>query len=413
MTTPILMVGILMLALVGVALVRPKQALLLAVLLTVFFPQGMIERDYIREMVMGVILAASILGVLSSAALHRIRAALPSGMDRRLYFVFLGVMLINMYISLNQDPEWLAYLTKVAGFWGFIIFVKLFYVIIANDDVYIKRILIAFAGSGAINILLILIAAYDNPGRATSLFDQTLMLPLPVIAGSVAFYNYLRVRSISLLWGSLLTIALMAVLFTGSRSLLLGMCVSVLIILVTRKAMLHGPKFLVLVPLLAAALWMGSEFFIRIFTPEAYDTAVVRYDEISAAWNAFLAKPLFGHGIGYHYISDSVELRLLEGTNYIHNMSFFVLSSFGLSGLAIVTAYSLYSIRLVMKHRNDSDLLLVIGAAGLGVLIYSLTQAVFFTLSYNLYMAFVMAVGIKAKYGVQKSVLVRVCSPTY
>lgn len=384
-------------ALLAFGLLRPKQLLVFAVVMTVFFPQGAVERDFILESIIGGIFVAALLGFLGNMVFRRLRGKIPPGIDRRLYFLFLVALLINMGISLHRDVDLTFYTTRILGFWIFILFVKIFYVLITSDTESMSRIYKAFALAGFINVALIMIATVDNPDRATTLLGQSLMLPLPIIAGGIAYYKFLKARRISLIWVGVFSLVLLGVLMTGSRGLALALAATILIITMARRHLLDGAKLIVLIPMLAVAAWAGSGFFERVLSDGAQDTASVRYDEIGVAWNAFRSSPLFGNGIGYKYISDSLELRLLEGTDYIHNMMFFIFTSFGLSGLAIFGAYALYSLRLVMKDQWQGDLVLMVGASGVGVLIYSFTQAIFFTVAYNLFMAFVMAVGIAAR----------------
>ena len=385
------------LALLLAGLLRPKPMLLLAVATVVLFPHGTIERDYILEVVVGALLLAPLLGLCTHMVLGRVRGAIPAGWDRRVYFAFLAVMLVNGYISVSGTPDldWMAYGTKVLGFWLFIIFVKLFYAVIRSDPAYVGKIFWAFALSGALNVALILVAALDTPDRATNLFGQSLMLPLPIVAATLAFYQFLRTRRASLLWMAAFSLSVLAVLLTASRGLALALLAAVALLALFRRGLLSPPKAALLLPLLVAALWLGGGFFERILSYDARDTVHARYDEIGMALNAFYASPVLGNGIGYRYIGDSLELRLAAGSDYIHNAFFFILTSFGLSGLVVFAAYLVYSLRLVFRHRSGGDLFLLVGLSGLGIWVYSLTQAIFFTLSYNLYMAFVMAVAIK------------------
>jgi hypothetical protein len=109
------------------------------------------------------------------------------------------------------------------------------------------------------------------------------------------------------------------------------------------------------------------------------DNVSVRVNEYLDAWNVFAANPVFGGGIGVKF-----SLHGTSFTNYIHNVSFYMLANVGLIGLLLY----LLQFYVILKGIKGRNMYAFSYSAGLfGVLLYSQFFASFKLIHNNILIA--------------------------
>lgn len=194
---------------------------------------------------------------------------------------------VNPEISLWDTRELLMFLIVPLVYTGF------------SREEDLDRVNMAFLGSAALGLFIFIpFLLRRGPGARFSGFaghymtEAGMLLMFCMMAGSMVLFSRLKIRW---LWGAVLLISLVMLTFTLTRSAWVGLFSGALVLL-----LLYKPKTLLLLPLLAAAVYFISPGSIRdralsIFNPKN-PTNMIRFEYIRAGLKIIKDFPVLGTG---------------------------------------------------------------------------------------------------------------------
>jgi hypothetical protein len=377
-------------------------------------PQGTITRTFIPEVFFATFLFVAMLAVLLRASLKGQLISMPrSRINSPLLILIVYFLFLNPLLSVLYGNDFQRMLLTALSF----VLLAVYYLISVQGLGVIKtrRLVMAFGVSGVV-ISMLVIGNYflgdtsASDMRSTSIKgSRTLTLPLIPMAGVLFLSLTLttRHRRTMLVFATLATICVIAVIMTVTRAMLLAYCAGIAIVfwlLITGHSNHHQRRhvFKVLGYFATAVLLLSTPFiapWLSRLDPESegdVGTILGRFDEYAAFLDGFFNSPIFGQGLGHLFVYPSLfDLTLSErGITVCHSHFFFLAGTTGLVGMLLY--YTVIGAG-IMRHwkmsrsmsMGDDSVGYVIGMLGAAVtgLLFTLSSTTFTTLSYNLFLA--------------------------
>lgn len=376
-------------------------------------PQGVQEeRSWILEGIFILFCALALLGVLARRCLIRHGSVVARRQVHPLLLltlIYLGVL--NPAWSLWQGNEWRIVFLTATPF--MLMGMHYLYVMCQFDSRQALRLSRSFQAAGYL-LASVIVANYffsdlsDYDMRSAQIEnDRNLALPLLPSAAVLALSNALTSTrawpTFTRYLGTVLIVV--AILMTVTRAMLvaliLGATVTVLM-LVRRapkatKAVSIRHALAIICLCVVVALPFIPRFVERFSMKRMEDVQVIsgRLDEYQAFFDLFLARPVFGAGLG-HVATDpqatSYMLRT-QGVARPHSHLFFLAGTTGIVGMVLY--YSVLGsalLRLWDSSRTAGhdihSLACIVGMVGAGIagIVYTFTTTMYNTLSYNMFL---------------------------
>lgn len=299
------------------------------------------------------------------------RGRVSNGALMRFFLVFLGSMAIGTIMGLFLAPEE----AELADWptWLYLMFVALgmYQGLRYNELAYNEKLLTRFATLATLLQLLLYIMAesgvrtvfgaplwfyYRYSGGGTNPHQVAVMM-----CGLTFVFAREILNKRHLLWNLLLLIGSITVLLatqssTGVMSLAMGLLLELLVYINRMTGGRRGRAIAIIIELIVGVILLLV--FYRLLYRFAYtwisndSNGLGRLEIFSNIRNTFAQDPLFGLGPGIHSKSGS---RLIE----YHNTYLEILAASGLVGL---TAFLIFTVRLLRKMANDTTFLPAITA---------------------------------------------------
>lgn len=386
----------------------PTLILVALPLVVLIVPQGTVQRSLVPEAAFALFLLLGIAVALLGAP-GRVRSG---QLHPLLYVTLVYFLCVNPVWSLIRGNDAGRVLMTTLPF----LMLALYYVfVLARFSAYQVSLLLRSVMVSAAVLALVVVANYffgDTSGsamRSTGIEgSRTLTLPLlpigAVLCTTIALSDTNgKVRR----WaGTAALLTLVAVAATVTRAMLLaglvGMVASAIILArfgsrdLRRRVLVRGVLGLALLALVSIPFmpqWLGR------VSPESLGdlgTILGRLDEYTAFYEAFVASPFLGQGMG-HVVTYPSEFDFTlrdAGITVCHSHLFFLAGTTGVVGIVLYYACLTDAMwRMVGQARRCASdpgrLGLIAGLCGAAIsgIAFTLTSTTFTTLSYNLFLA--------------------------
>jgi len=194
---------------------------------------------------------------------------------------------------------------------------------------------------------------------------------------------------------------LAGLVFSGSRSYLLGVIVSFLVLLALARSFKMILKYLVIAALVIAVIAFTVPWFSqRIADSFSLEKNMYRLNIWKTSWSVFLEHPGVGVGSGMlpGYLEPSKKEGLIDNTAHAHNMYLHELAENGVPGFILVIGTQIYFLVKYFKlQRRTSEPLLKAFSLGVALSLLNLLVAGIFEYSFG---AAIIALNINFLMGV-------------
>jgi O-antigen ligase len=194
---------------------------------------------------------------------------------------------------------------------------------------------------------------------------------------------------------------LAGLVFSGSRSYLLGVFVCFLVLLALARSFKMILKYLVIAALVIAIIALTVPWFSQRITDSfSLEKNMYRLNIWKTSWSVFVEHPVVGVGSGMlpGYLEPFKKEGLIDNTAHAHNMYLHELAENGLPGFIIVIGTQLYfCIKYFRVQNRASDPLLKAFSLGVALSLLNLLVAGIFEYSFG---AAIIALNINFLMGV-------------